>query len=198
LLKIKGIGPKAFEQAAGFLRLPDGEVPLDNTAVHPESYPVVERLMEAMRDAGRSWEKRVTWEALPKLIPEYRQHFDSLDELAEWLEVGEMTLADILEELKKPGRDPRDDLDAPILRSDVLSMDDLRPGMRLKGVVRNVVDFGAFVDIGVKQDGLIHVSQMSDRRVRDPYAIVAVGDVVEVTVLDVDVDRGRIGLSLRA
>ena len=198
LLKVKGIGPKAFEQAAGFMRIPDGDVPLDNTAVHPESYPVVKRLMEAMRDAGRSWEKRVTWDALPRLVPEYRQHFDDFCELAEWLEVGEMTLEDILAELEKPGRDPRDDLDAPILRSDVLSMDDLRPGMKIKGTVRNVVDFGAFVDIGVKQDGLIHVSEMSDRRVRDPYSIVSVGDVVEVTVLNVDMDRGRIGLSLRS
>ena len=122
---------------------------------------------------------------------------DRTAELAEWLEVGEMTLADMLHELVKPGRDPRDDLDAPILRSDVLSMEDLRPGMQLKGVVRNVVDFGAFVDIGVKQDGLVHVSQMSDRRVRDPYSIISVGDVVEVKVLNVDLERGRIGLSLR-
>jgi uncharacterized protein len=197
LLTVRGIGPKAYQQAAGFLRIPDGDVPLDNTAVHPESYSVVERLMEAMRDAGRQWEKRVTWEALSGLIPEYRRHFDSLAELAEWLEVGEMTLADILGELEKPGRDPRDEVEAPILRSDVLAIEDLRPGMQLKGTVRNVVDFGAFVDIGVKQDGLVHISEMSDRHVRDPYAIVSVGDVVEVTVLSVDVDRGRIGLSLR-
>ena len=121
------------------MRIPDGDVPLDNTAVHPESYLVVEQLMDAMRDAGRSWEKRVTWDALPSLVPEYRQHFDELSELAEWLDVGEMTLADILQELEKPGRDPRDDLDAPILRSDVLSMEDLRPGIKLKGTVRNVL-----------------------------------------------------------
>ena len=198
LLKVKGVGPKAYQQAAGFLRIPDGEVPLDNTGVHPESYHVVERLMEAMRDAGRSWEKRVTWTALPKLIPEYRQHFEDLGELAEWLDVGEMTLADILEELEKHGRDPRDDLPAPILRADVLSIEDLRPGMVLKGTVRNVVDFGAFVDIGVKQDGLLHVSEMAERRVRDPYAVVSVGDIVEVTVLNVDLERGRIALSLRS
>ena len=173
-------------------------MPLDNTAVHPESYAVVEGLMDAMRDTGRSWEKRVTWDALPSLVPEYRHRFNDLAELAGWLEVGEMTLGDILDELEKPGRDPRDDLDAPILRSDVLSMEDLRPGMKLKGTVRNVVDFGAFVDIGVKQDGLIHVSEMGERRVRNPYAIVSVGDVVEVTVLNVDIDRGRIGLSMRA
>ncbi len=197
LLKVKGVGPKAFEQAAGFLRIPDGDVPLDNTAVHPESYPVVERLMERMRDSGKGWAERVSWEALPGLMPEYRHRFANLGELAGWLEVGEMTLADILAELEKPGRDPRDELDAPVLRSDVLSMDDLRPGMKLQGTVRNVVDFGAFVDIGVKQDGLVHVSEMSDRRVRDPYAIVSVGDVVEVTVLSVDLERGRIALSLR-
>jgi uncharacterized protein len=153
--------------------------------------------MTEMREAGRSWEERVTWEALPRLVPEFRQNFDDPGELAEWLGVGEITLADILEELEKPGRDPRDDLPAPILRSDVLSMEDLRPGMSLKGTVRNVVDFGAFVDIGVKQDGLIHVSEMSDRRVLDPFAILSVGDIVEVAVLNVDVDRGRIALSLR-
>jgi uncharacterized protein len=198
LLKVKGIGPKAFEQAAGFLRIPDGKVALDNTAVHPESYSVVARLMDAMRDAGRLWQDRVSWEALPRLVPEYRQHFDDLSELAEWLDVGELTLADILHELEKPGRDPRDDLDAPILRLDVLSMEDLQPGMRLKGTVRNVVDFGAFVDIGVKQDGLVHISEMGKERVRDPYAIVSVGDVIEVTVLSVDTERGRIGLSMRS
>jgi uncharacterized protein len=197
LLQVKGIGPKAFQQSAGFLRIPGGDVALDNTAVHPESYPVVERLMETMRDTGRSWKDRVSWDTLPKLVPEFRQRFDDLGELAEWLGVGEMTLADILLELEKPGRDPRDDLEAPILRSDVLSMDDLRQGMRLKGVVRNVVDFGAFVDIGVKQDGLVHVSEMGKGRVRDPFAIVAVGDVVEVTVLNIDSERGRIGLSMR-
>ena len=198
LLKVKGVGPKAFEQAAGFLRLPDGEVPLDNTAVHPESYPVVEHLMEVMRDTGRKWVERVNWESLPVLVPEFRRRFDDLSELAGWLDVGSLTLADILAELEKPGRDPRDDLDAPILRSDVLSMADLRPGMKLKGTVRNVVDFGAFVDIGVKQDGLVHISEMSERRVQDPYAIVSVGDVVEVTVLNVDSERGRIGLSLKS
>jgi uncharacterized protein len=197
LLKVKGVGPKAFEQAAGFLRIPDGEVPLDNTGVHPESYAVVERLMETMRDTGRSWARQVTWENLAKLVPQYRRRFDDLGELAGWLGVGEMTLADILQELEKPGRDPRDDLDAPLLRSDVLSLEDLRPGMKLKGTVRNVVDFGAFVDIGVKQDGLLHISEMSERRVSDPYAIVSVGDVIEVKVLSVDLERGRIALSLR-
>jgi uncharacterized protein len=197
LLKVKGVGPKAFEQAAGFLRIPDGEVPLDNTGVHPESYPVVERLMEAMRDTGRTWAEQVTWESLAKLVPRFRQRFDDLGELGSWLNVGEMTLADILQELEKPGRDPRDELDAPLLRSDVLSMEDLRPGMKLKGTVRNVVDFGAFVDIGVKQDGLLHISEMSERRVSDPYAVVSVGDVIEVKVLGVDLERGRISLSLR-
>jgi uncharacterized protein len=197
LLKVKGVGPKAFEQAAGFLRIPDSEVPLDNTGVHPESYPVVERLMQAMRETGRGWAGQVTWENLAELVPRFRQRFKDLGELAGWLDVGEMTLADILEELEKPGRDPRDELDTPLLRSDVLSMEDLRPGMKLKGTVRNVVDFGAFVDVGVKQDGLLHISEMGERRVSNPYAVVSVGDVVEVKVLSIDLERGRISLSLR-
>ena len=197
LLKVKGVGPKAFQQAAGFLRIPDGDVPLDNSGVHPESYPVVEQLMEAMQDAGRASAERITWDNLPQWVPRFRRRFSDLSELAGWLDVGEMTLADMLQELEKPGRDPRDDLDTPILRSDVLSLEDLRPGMRLKGTVRNVVDFGAFVDIGVKQDGLLHVSEMSDRRVADPYAVVSVGDVIDVTVLSIDLERGRISLSLR-
>lgn len=178
LRKVKGIGPKAFEQAAGFLRIPDGDEPLDNTGVHPESYEVVARLLAEVENV-----KGVRRDDVPKL--------------ARKLDVGEPTLADIVRELEKPGRDPRDELPAPILRSDVLSMDDLREGMRLKGTVRNVVDFGAFVDIGVKQDGLVHVSQMAHHYVRDPHAEVAVGDVVDVTVLSVDAARGRIGLSMK-
>lgn len=191
LLKVKGIGPKAFEQAAGFLRIPDGSNPLDNTAVHPESYPIVEKLVKAMQF------KEEDWENLPKMVKAYRKRFSDLNELACQLDVGKITLTDIMNELEKPGRDPRDELPAPILRSDVLSIEDLRQGMRLKGTVRNVVDFGAFVDIGVKHDGLVHISEMSDQRVNDPYAILSVGDVIDVTVLDVDIDRGRISLSMR-
>jgi len=196
LLKVPGLGPKSFQQAAGFLRVPGGENPLDNTGVHPESYPVVERLLEAMRDTGRKWDRALSWETLPRLLPRFVARFDDLGELADWLEVGLPTLEDIIAELTRPGRDPRDELPPPILRQDVLTMEDLQPGMRLRGTVRNVVDFGAFVDIGVKQDGLIHVSQMGDHYVRNPHELLAVGDVVEVTVLSVDVERGRIGLRL--
>jgi protein Tex len=182
LLKVSGIGPKAFEQAAGFLRVPDGDNPLDNTAIHPESYPVVERLI-------------APFDALAAVPVQKLRH--DVPRLAKELAVGEPTLADILDALARPGRDPRDDLDAPILRTDVLSMDDLKEGMWLKGTVRNVVAFGAFVDIGVKQDGLVHVSAMADRFVRDPHEVVSVGDVVDVRVVSVDKERGRIALSMK-
>ncbi|MBN1318978.1 MAG: RNA-binding transcriptional accessory protein [Anaerolineales bacterium] len=198
LLKVKGIGPKAFEQAAGFLRIPDGDNPLDNTAVHPESYPVVEQLASMLKkEKSKQKTGKRGWENIDEMVKSYRRHFTNLEELAKQLNVGKITLVDILNELEKPGRDPRDELPAPILRSDVLSLEDIKPGMQLHGTVRNVVDFGAFVDIGVKQDGLVHISEMSDQRVRDPYAILSVGDVVEVSVLDVDIERGRISLSLR-
>jgi uncharacterized protein len=189
MLEVSGIGPKSFEQAAGFLRVRGGQEPLDNTPIHPESYPVVRALFDLMGVRGSEPD-------LPSKMAELRREY-TLTELAEALDVGEPTLADILDALVRPGRDPRDDLPKPLLRSDVLKMEDLEPGMRLKGTVRNVVDFGAFVDIGVKQDGLVHISQMADRYVRNPYEIVSVGDVVDVTVLDVDLDRGRIALSMR-
>lgn len=194
LLKVSGLGPKTFEQAAGFLKLPEGEHPLENTFIHPESYPVVERLFERF---GLSFDDGDLPD-LAGLIREMMEEEDlTIEDLAEGLEVGAPTLADILADLAKPGRDPRDSLPPPILRQDVLKMEDLKPGMRLKGTVRNVVDFGAFVDIGVKQDGLVHVSEMADRYVRNPYELVAVGDVVDVTVLRVDAERGRIGLSMK-
>jgi uncharacterized protein len=189
LKKVKGLGPKSYEQAAGFLRVPESSNPLDNSPIHPESYPVVRRLLDL---AGTRLKAR----DMRGRVQQARQEF-GLSGLAELLEVGEPTLADILDGLARPGRDPRDDLPAPILRQDVLTMEDLRTGMRLKGTVRNVVDFGAFVDIGVKQDGLVHVSKMADRYVRNPFDVVSVGDVVDVTVISVDVDRGRIGLSMR-
>lgn len=178
ILKVAGIGPRAFEQAAGFLRIPEGDNPLDNTAIHPESYPAAKQLM-----------------TLPPQVRNARG--EEAANLARQLNVGEPTLADILDALAKPGRDPRDELDAPILRTDVLSMEDLQEGMQLKGTVRNVVDFGAFVDIGVKQDGLVHVSQMADRYVRDPHSVVQVGDVIDVRILSIDKERGRIGLSMK-
>jgi len=194
LLKVPGLGPKAFQQAAGFLKLPEGEHPLENTFIHPESYGVVERLFARFGIRFDDGE-------LPELAAWIRELMAeeglTVEALAEELDVGAPTLADILEDLAKPGRDPRDSLPPPILRQDVLKIEDLKPGMRLKGTVRNVVDFGAFVDIGVKQDGLVHVSEMGERYVRDPHEVVAVGDVVEVTVISVDVERGRIGLSMR-
>jgi len=189
LKKVKGIGEKVFEQSAGFLKIPDGENPLDNTFIHPESYPVVENLFALMGVRGDEPD-------LVQRVKAFRAEND-LAELAEVLEVGLPTLTDIFDNLIKPGRDPRDELPKPILRSDVLKMEDLREGMILEGTVRNVVDFGAFVDIGVKQDGLVHVSEMADRYVKNPHEVVSVGDVVKVKVISVDVERGRIGLSMR-
>jgi uncharacterized protein len=188
LTDVPGIGPKTFEQAAGFLRLPGGVEPLDNTPIHPESYDTARAVLDLVgRPIGH-----------PDLASELRGLRRELDlgELAQTLGTGRPTLEDILEALARPGRDPRDELEGPVLRSDVLTMEDLRPGMRLKGTVRNVVDFGAFVDIGVKRNGLIHISQMGAEYVRDPHEKVSVGDVVDVEVLNVDIDRGRIGLAL--
>lgn len=189
IIDVKGLGDKTFEQAAGFLRVPNGSNSLDNTGVHPESYPVVESLLKRLEITLKD----------PQFAEKLRQQRDRLDvpNLARELNVGVPTLTDILDDLVRPGRDPRSELEAPVLRSDVLKMEDLRPGMTLKGTVRNVVDFGAFVDIGVKQDGLIHISEMADYRVNSPYEIVSVGDVVDVHILKVDIDRGRISLSLR-
>jgi protein Tex len=183
ILKVPGLGPKAFEQAAGFLRIRDGDNPLDAGAIHPESYPVAEAIV---RQAG------VSLQAPPAEREAALKHWRRqrpLAELAAALGTGALTLADILEQLVRPGRDPRADLPPPILRHDVLSMDDLRPGMRLQGTVRNVVDFGAFIDIGVKQDGLLHRSQLPRG------AAVTVGDVLEVAVLNVEPERGRISLT---
>ena len=185
LLKVKGLGPRAYEQCAGFLRIRGGRNPLDNTSVHPESYSAVEtlaRLLQVPMDEG---ELRKMKAMVPDTAAAARR-----------LEIGEITLCDILAELEKPGRDPRQDMPAPVLRSDVLSMEDLEPGMKLKGTVRNIVDFGAFVDIGVHQDGLVHVSKMSRRFVKHPLEVVSVGDVVEVTVLSVDLKKKRISLSM--
>ena len=188
LLDVSGIGPKTFEQAAGFLRIPRGADELDATPIHPESYGVARAVLDLIGlPLGHP--------ELPQMVREIRRDMD-LDELARELNTGRPTLDDILQALLRPGRDPRDDLEGPVLRSDVLSMKDLRPGMQLKGTIRNVVDFGAFVDIGVKRNGLIHISKMGNEYVRDPHEKVAVGDVVDVEVLSVDTDRGRISLSL--
>ncbi len=187
--KVRGVGAKTFEQAVGFLRLPGGKEPLDNTGVHPESYRAVEQLLDLL---GLSFDDPDLESKLGIAQTEYE-----IGKLAKQIGVGGPTLADIFQELQRPGRDPRDDIPPPLLREGVLRMEDLKPGMKLFGTVRNVVDFGAFVDIGVKQDGLVHVSQMANHRVESPYELVGVGDVIEVTVLDVDVERGRIGLSMR-
>jgi len=189
LKNVKGLGPKAYQQAAGFLRVPESANPLDNTPIHPEAYPMVRRLMELA-------DTRLKARDMVGRVRALRDEL-GLSGLAELLEVGEPTLADILDGLARPGLDPRDGLPAPILRQDVLKMEDLTVGMKMRGTVRNVVDFGAFVDIGVKQDGLVHVSKMADRYVRNPFDVVSVGDVVDVTVISLDLERGRIGLSMR-
>lgn len=188
--KVKGLGPKAFEQAAGFLRVADGSNPLDNTAIHPESYAVVKRLLDLLGIGLKAKD-------LSGLVTRYMQQH-RIEEVAELLEVGAPTLADILEALTRPGRDPREELAAaPILRKDVLSLENLHEGMALQGTVRNVVDFGAFVDIGVKHDGLVHVSEMGPRYVRNPHEVVKVGDVVDVRVLKIDSERGRVSLTMK-
>jgi uncharacterized protein len=187
--QVKGMGDKTFLQAAGFLRVRGGENPLDASAVHPESYNAVTKLLDLLG-------LRLDDPALAQKLGAAQTSLN-LEKLAAQVGVGAPTLADIFAELQRPGRDPREDVPPPLLRQDVLRIDDLQPGMKLWGTVRNVVDFGAFVDIGVKQDGLVHISQMADRRIDSPYEVVGVGDVVEVTVINVDVERGRIGLSMR-
>ncbi len=186
LKKVAKLGPKAFEQCAGFCRIAGGDEPLDSTAVHPESYDSARALLKKMdcgiRDEGK--------------IIAFRKSISDTAALAEEMGCGEITLKDILAELEKPARDPREELPKPVLRSDVLDMKDLKPGMKLKGTVRNVIDFGAFVDIGVHEDGLVHISRMSDRFIKHPLEVVSVGDIVEVTVLEVDEKKGRISLSM--
>ncbi len=184
LNKVPRLGPAAFTQAAGFLRVPEAEELLDRTAVHPESYDLARALLKRL-NCARPEEA----EGLAALY--------GVEKLARELEAGVPTLKDILAELKKPGRDPREEMPAPVFRSDVLKLEDLQPGMTLMGTVRNVIDFGAFVDIGVKQDGLVHISELADRFVRNPMDVVAVGDVVEVRVLSVDVKKGRIALTMK-
>ena len=189
LKKVPKLGPKAFQQCAGFLRIPGGDNPLDNTGVHPESYEAADRLLTRM-----GYEKGQIGAADACHI---RTQIKNMDALAEELKVGALTLRDIVEELEKPGRDPRNDMPKPILRTDVLEMKDLKEGMVLKGTVRNVIDFGAFVDIGVHQDGLVHISQMSDKYIKHPLEAVSVGDIVDVQVLSVDMKRNRIQLTMK-
>lgn len=188
LLKVPKLGPKAYEQCAGFLRVRDSEEVLDATSVHPESYAAAKALMKKL-DISDAEIKCGGMKSIRRKIPD-------TSKMAETLGIGEPTLLDIIQELEKPGRDPREDLQKPILRSDVLEMKDLREGMTLKGTVRNVIDFGAFVDIGVHQDGLVHISKMTERFIKHPLEVVSVGDIVDVTVLAVDLDKKRIQLSM--
>ena len=189
LLKVAKLGPKAFEQCAGFLRISESTQPLDATSVHPESYGVAEALLKQLGYSKDELKKGAV-PGLHKKIRDYKK-------LAEELGTGELTLRDIVGELEKPGRDPREDMPKPILRTDVLEMKDLKPGMILKGTVRNVIDFGAFVDIGVHQDGLVHISQICDRFIKHPLEAVSVGDVVDVQVISVDVAKKRIALTMK-
>jgi len=191
LKKVKKLGDKTFEQCAGFLRIRDGERVLDNTAVHPESYEAAHELLKLL---GYTLED-VRFRRLGDLAKEVEAR--GMDEIANKIGVGIPTLRDIINELQKPGRDPRDELPKPVLLTDVMDIKDLKPGMVLTGTVRNVADFGAFVDIGVHQDGLVHISELSDRFVKNPMEVVAVGDIVKVRVLSVDVDRKRISLSMK-
>ena len=191
LLKVKGIGPKAFEQCAGFLRVSESDNVLDNSSVHPESYDAAKNLLKA---CGFSIEdvNSARIMLLPLIIKQKGE-----DKLAEKLGVGVPTLRDIANELQKPGRDPRDELPQPILRSDVLKIEDIKPGMELSGTVRNVIDFGAFVDIGVHEDGLVHISQISNKYIKHPSEVLSVGDIVKVKVLDIDLKKKRISLSIK-
>lgn len=189
LLKVAKLGPKAFEQCAGFMRIQGGKNPLDTTSVHPESYKAAEALLKRL---GYEVKELTSGglKGISKKVTDYKK-------LLQELEIGEITLRDIVSELEKPARDPRDEMPKPILRTDVMDMKDLAPGMVLKGTVRNVIDFGAFVDIGVHQDGLVHISQMTDRYIKHPLEAVSVGDIVEVKVLGVDLAKKRISLTMK-
>lgn len=191
LKKVKRLGPQAFTQCAGFMRILDGKNPLDNTGVHPESYDICKKMIEII---GYSLDdvKNKNIEEIDEKVKEI-----GLRELSEKLEVGQVTLRDIIAEIKKPGRDPREEGIKPILRTDVLKIEDIQEGMSLKGTIRNVVDFGAFVDIGIKNDGLVHKSEMSNSFVKDPMSIVTVGDIVDVKVIGIDLNKKRVALSMK-
>jgi uncharacterized protein len=192
LLKVPKLGKVAFEQCAGFLRIFGGDNPLEITAVHPESYEATEKLLTSLGFNVSDLQDKLK-------LDELRQKLKTIDvsKTAKELEIGEMTLSDIIAELSKPGRDPREDMPKPILRSDVLKLEDLKEGMILTGTVRNVIDFGAFVDIGVKHDGLVHISEMSNKYVKNPSEVVAVGDIVKVKVIKIDEERQKVGLSMK-
>ncbi len=191
LKKVPKLGPKAYEQCAGFLRIKDGKNPLDNTSVHPESYDAAKITLEKCGYTSQD----INANNLSDLLSKASDY--GIEKLSEESGVGVPTLKDIINELMKPGRDPRDEVEQPLLRSDVMSIEDLKQGMELTGTVRNVIDFGAFVDIGVHQDGLVHISQLSDKFVKHPMDVVSIGDVVKVKVLDVDVTKNRISLTMK-
>jgi len=191
LLKVKRLGQKAFEQCAGFLRVAESSEPLDNTSVHPESYKEAKKLIEILGYSKEDLKNNKLSDI------EERVKEKGIKNIEQEIEIGELTLRDIIKELQKPGRDPRDEMPKPILKTGVIDLKDLQPGMELMGTVRNVSDFGAFVDIGVHQDGLVHKSQMADRFVRHPLDVVKVGDVIKVRILDVDLKRKRIGLTMK-
>ena len=192
LLKVPKLGKVAYEQCAGFIRIYDGENPLEITGVHPESYDKTIKLLEKL---NYKVEDILDKEKLTSL----KEQLSKIDvkQTADELEIGEMTLQDIISELVKPGRDPREDLPKPILRNDVLKIEDLKEGMILSGTVRNVIDFGAFVDIGVKHDGLVHISEMSEGYVKNPSDIVSVGDIVKVKIINIDLERQKVKLSMK-
>ena len=192
LLKVPKLGKVAFEQCAGFIRIPDGINPLENTAVHPESYEQTELLLTKLGFTKNDLKNK-------ECINELREKLKNVNikELSKELNIGEMTLSDIISELSKPGRDPREDMPKPVLRNDVLKFEDLTIGMILTGTVRNVIDFGAFVDIGVKYDGLVHLSEMSEKYIKSPSEVVSVGDIVKVKVIKIDSERKKVGLSMK-
>lgn len=192
LLKVSKLGKVAYEQCAGFMRIFDGKNPLEVTSVHPESYEVAEKLLELI---GYKTKDLLNKESLNEI--KLKLSKIKIDKIAKELEVGEMTLKDIVDELSKPGRDPREEMPKPVLRSDVLKFEDLREGQILTGTVRNVIDFGAFVDVGVKHDGLVHISEMSDKFVKNPSDVVSVGDIVKVKVIDIDMERQKVKLSMK-
>ena len=192
LLKVSKLGNAAFEQCAGFVRIFDGDNPLEITSVHPESYEIAEKLLEKI---GFSKNDLLNKEKLSEI----KEKLSSINikKLSEELNVGSLTLEDIIKELSKPGRDPREDMPKPILRNDVLKLEDLKEGMVLNGTVRNVIDFGAFIDIGVKHDGLVHISELSDKYVKNPRDIVSVGDIVKVKVLSIDLEKQKVALTMK-
>ena len=190
LLKVSKLGPAAYTQCAGFLRITDGDNPLDNTSVHPESYEVAEKILASIG---------FKVDDLKEKLPEIRANLNAVnaEKVSSELGIGVPTIKDIIKELQKPGRDPREEMPKPVLRSDVLKMEDLKEGMILTGTVRNVIDFGAFVDIGVKNDGLVHISEMSDKYIKNPMEVVSVGDIVKVRVIKVDLEKKKVGLSMK-